>query len=75
MGVVVAVEGLDGAGKATLVAALADAARARGATVGAAVVEVVEIQDAADVAVDVAAIKVVVDKIIHILPPQTTITT
>ena len=35
MGVVVAVEGLDGAGKATLVAALADAARARGATVGA----------------------------------------
>jgi dTMP kinase len=35
VGVVVAVEGLDGAGKATLVAALADAARARGATVGA----------------------------------------
>ncbi|MEJ2885388.1 dTMP kinase [Actinomycetospora aeridis] len=34
MGVMVAVEGLDGAGKATLVAALADAAARRGATVG-----------------------------------------
>jgi len=34
VGVVVAVEGLDGAGKATLVAALADAAATRGATVG-----------------------------------------
>ncbi|HYH33606.1 MAG TPA: dTMP kinase [Nocardioides sp.] len=34
MGVVVAVEGLDGAGKATLVAALADAAARRGARVG-----------------------------------------
>ncbi|GLZ48701.1 dTMP kinase [Actinomycetospora sp. NBRC 106375] len=33
MGAMVAVEGLDGAGKATLVAALADAARRRGATV------------------------------------------
>ena len=34
VGVVVAVEGLDGAGKATLVAALADAAARRGARVG-----------------------------------------